>query len=687
MNRRILSRILSILMITALILPAASMPMEVSASSRGLTTQTAKAKKKAKYKLYFSNIDSNTVIKKGKKLKVQYYASNGKRVKVKFKSSNKKIATISKNGTIKAKKNGTVKITVYAKSNKKIKRTVKIRVGKPVTELKIKGVRYMRPGRSSDLDVSTTPSNATVKSVYWASSDPSIATVNSSGKVSAKRQGVVTITATAKDGSGTTRSEYVYVHKFLRTDTKWVAHRGLHESAIENSPRAFELAGQAGFWGVECDVWETGHEAVQRQTIPVKPEEPEEPTEPTEPTETEQQAQPEQSQSAQQVAEPAESATQNDAELAGTAEETVAEPAEQASGEDAAASEEQAAEPTEQSDAAQAETEQAEQPAAETATLSEGTGAAAPAETSYPAMAGEGDGSGNTGNGSNDSGSEEPVKTDAVLALEAAIKELPARTSQNYEYDLIDNADEEGGVNKVQAMYDALTEDETYTVDTDLLRDLFDAKYIVDEYNSFDIIINHDKTLNRLYGVSIPVRTLTPSTIRLLPGVWDGEQNRICFLDRYLGICKQYNMVPVIELKDPDMSPKATKKMVDKVYKTLGSVSQDKVHFISFYEGQLTQVRNYTLSKYKIEPYTAYLVNGTGIDGKLQLAKALGFTGVDITRTFLTEEVMSKCLSLGLKVDAWTYEDSLADDERLYKHFISGQFRVESATVDGKLFS
>lgn len=477
MDRRILSRILSILMITALILPAAALPMEVSAASVGKVSTAAKAKKKAKYKLYFSNIDSNTVIKKGKKLKVQYYASNGKRVKVKFKSSNKKIATISKNGTIKAKKNGTVKITIYAKSNKKIKRTVKIRVGKPVTELKIKGVRYMRPGRSSDLDVSTTPSNATVKSVYWASSDPSIATVNSSGKVTAKKQGVVTITATAKDGSGTTKSEYVYVHKFLRTDTKWVAHRGLHDSAIENSPRAFELAGQAGFWGVECDVWETGHEAVQRQTIPVKPDEPEEPIEPTEPTESEQQAQPEQSQSAQQVAEPAESATQNDAELAGTAEETVAETAEQGDADAASEPAVEAAESADQENAASVEAEQAEQPAAPT----EGTETAAPAETSKPAMAGEGDGSGDSGSGGNDSGSEEPVKTDAVLALEAAIKELPARTSQNYEYDLIDNADEEGGVNKVQAMYDALTEDETYTVDTDLLRDLFDAKYIVDE--------------------------------------------------------------------------------------------------------------------------------------------------------------------------------------------------------------
>ncbi|WP_317890722.1 glycerophosphodiester phosphodiesterase family protein [Paenibacillus arenilitoris] len=37
--------------------------------------------------------------------------------------------------------------------------------------------------------------------------------------------------------------------------TKYVAHRGLSMQAPENTIPAFELAGKAGFWGIECDTY------------------------------------------------------------------------------------------------------------------------------------------------------------------------------------------------------------------------------------------------------------------------------------------------------------------------------------------------------------------------------------------------------------------------------------------------
>lgn len=36
---------------------------------------------------------------------------------------------------------------------------------------------------------------------------------------------------------------------------KSIAHRGYSSKAVENTLSAYELAGQAGFWGCECDVW------------------------------------------------------------------------------------------------------------------------------------------------------------------------------------------------------------------------------------------------------------------------------------------------------------------------------------------------------------------------------------------------------------------------------------------------
>jgi len=66
-------------------------------------------------------------------------------------------------------------------------------------------------GNSAAVTASVSPSNATNKSVKWSTSDSSIATVNSSGVVTAVAPGTATITATAADGSGKKGSVKIYV--------------------------------------------------------------------------------------------------------------------------------------------------------------------------------------------------------------------------------------------------------------------------------------------------------------------------------------------------------------------------------------------------------------------------------------------------------------------------------------------
>jgi len=59
----------------------------------------------------------------------------------------------------------------------------------------------MKAGTDFQLEAEVYPANASNRAVVWASSDPSIASVSSSGTVVAKRRGIVVISATAVDGS------------------------------------------------------------------------------------------------------------------------------------------------------------------------------------------------------------------------------------------------------------------------------------------------------------------------------------------------------------------------------------------------------------------------------------------------------------------------------------------------------
>ena len=72
-----------------------------------------------------------------------------------------------------------------------------------VTEVKLnKDSLSLEVGESETLTATITPDNATNKAVEWKSDDTSVATVDTSGKVTAIKAGTATITATAADGSG-----------------------------------------------------------------------------------------------------------------------------------------------------------------------------------------------------------------------------------------------------------------------------------------------------------------------------------------------------------------------------------------------------------------------------------------------------------------------------------------------------
>ena len=156
------------------------------------------------------NRTSVSLTKKGQtyQLKATATPSNATNKSVTWQSSNTKIVTVNSAGKLTAVGNGSATITATAKDGSKKKVTCKVTVKIP-TVVKVSRVSLNKndlaltsKGQSYQLSATVSPSNASNKSVKWTSSNPKVATVSSSGKVTAVANGNTTITATAADGSG-----------------------------------------------------------------------------------------------------------------------------------------------------------------------------------------------------------------------------------------------------------------------------------------------------------------------------------------------------------------------------------------------------------------------------------------------------------------------------------------------------
>lgn len=128
---------------------------------------------------------------------------------VTWKSSNGKVASVAEDGTVTCLKSGSATITA---TSGKAKATVTIKVtglveGITVTTKKTADSLTLASGKTLALKATVEPANASNKAVTWSITDGSAyAKVSSSGVVTANKDltGVktVTVTATAKDGSG-----------------------------------------------------------------------------------------------------------------------------------------------------------------------------------------------------------------------------------------------------------------------------------------------------------------------------------------------------------------------------------------------------------------------------------------------------------------------------------------------------
>ena len=89
----------------------------------------------------------------------------------------------------------------------------------PVTEIILnKTSLSLNETQEETLKATVRPDNATDKTVTWSSNNSSVATVSSSGLVTAKAAGSATITCKANDGSGVTATCSITVSSGIKID-------------------------------------------------------------------------------------------------------------------------------------------------------------------------------------------------------------------------------------------------------------------------------------------------------------------------------------------------------------------------------------------------------------------------------------------------------------------------------------
>ena len=129
-----------------------------------------------------------------------------------WESSDPSIAIVNKSGVVTGLKAGTTTVIARAKDDPSITGTVVVKVINPINASSITFDQYelvMIPGESHNVVASFSPGNIT-EPYTWTSDNPTIATVDSNGRIIANRVGTASVTLMTKN-SGKKQTVVVYV--------------------------------------------------------------------------------------------------------------------------------------------------------------------------------------------------------------------------------------------------------------------------------------------------------------------------------------------------------------------------------------------------------------------------------------------------------------------------------------------
>ena len=149
-----------------------------------------------------NNSTINVYVGKTYNLSATVYPTNATNKSLVWSSSNTNIATVDNNGRITGKAVGTTNITVRTVDGNKTA-TAKVNVSKEeikVTKVSINVKGTINGCETTNATATVSPTNADNKKITWKSSNPSVATIDSNGKIKAIKEGTTIITATSASG-------------------------------------------------------------------------------------------------------------------------------------------------------------------------------------------------------------------------------------------------------------------------------------------------------------------------------------------------------------------------------------------------------------------------------------------------------------------------------------------------------
>lgn len=166
-------------------------------------------------------------------------------------------------------------------------------------------------------------------------------------------------------------------------------------------------------------------------------------------------------------------------------------------------------------------------------------------------------------------------------------------------------------------------------------------------------IVSHDTHTYRMMDQSAWVEKKTydelmEMTVDNGSNIEDYPDLKFCSLEEYLQICRDYNMVAVIELKG-----KKNTEHYDEIIDLVEQYEVDSV-YISFHFENLQKIRELTDSQ------VYYLVQEIE-DEDIELAKTLENCGIDFNgekEANFENGMIQKCMDNGLAVGAWTIDDT-----------------------------